>query len=120
MLAAARLLWEERVGAGVVRVADRLTQLSERCVARAAGRGACYISRLEAGWGAPPLRQLSSRFPRCSVATLRRLSDSSLCGSSVSAVSSARRRDGRRLLLVSLQTLARIANFRLRSAERCV
>ena len=34
--------WEERVGAGVVRVADRSTQLSERCVARAASRGACY------------------------------------------------------------------------------
>ena len=44
--------WEERVGARVVRVADRVAQLSERCVARAAGRGACYISRLERqGWG---------------------------------------------------------------------
>ena len=51
MLAAARLLGGG-VRARVVSVADRSTQLSERCVARAAGRGACYQPAGEAGLGA--------------------------------------------------------------------
>ena len=68
MLAAARLLWEERACDGVLRVADRSTQLSERCVARAACRGACYISRLErqaGGDAAAPVIELRTAPFRC-------------------------------------------------------
>ena len=72
MLAAARLLWEERACARVVRVADRSTQLSERCATWAAGRGACYISRLERqarGDAAAPVIELRTAPFRCTSET---------------------------------------------------
>ena len=72
VLAAARLLWAVRARV-LLRVADRSTQLSERCVARRRrGRGACYISRLERqGWGdaAAPVIELRTAPFRCTSET---------------------------------------------------